>query len=163
MKYLILFLAAVIYFQPGHSQTLPPYKQYRTIPSVRLLNADSTGWELKARLQKNKPVMIMVFSPECDHCKHETEEMIKNMDKYKGIQIIMATPLPLKEMAAFAAHYQLQKYPNIIVGRDYSYTLPVYYDIKNLPFHAFYNTNKQLITAFEGSMSTQAILKIFGQ
>ncbi|HEX7754226.1 MAG TPA: thioredoxin, partial [Niabella sp.] len=64
---------------------------------------------------------------------------------------------------AFAAHYQLQKYPNIIVGRDYSYTLPVYYDIKNLPFHAFYNTNKQLITAFEGSMSTQAILKIFGQ
>ncbi|MBO9621086.1 MAG: redoxin domain-containing protein [Niabella sp.] len=163
MRYLVFFLIAIASVFPGYSQGLPPYKQYRTIPAVKLLNPDSTGYELKARLQKNKPIMIMIFSPECDHCKHETEEMLKNIDKYKDIQIVMATPLPLKEMTEFMKHYQLQKYPNIIVGRDYSYTFPVYYDIKNLPFHAFYNANKQLITAFEGSMSTQAILKIFGK
>lgn len=163
MKYLLLLLVTITGIARAHSQALPPYKQYKTIPSVRLLSADSTGWELKAKLQKNKPVMMMIFSPECDHCKHETEELIKHMDKFKDIQIVMATPLPLKEMAAFAAHYKLQKYPNIIVGKDYAFALPAYYGIKNLPFHAFYNSSKQLISGFEGSMSTETILKIFGK
>ncbi|MGJ7032182.1 peroxiredoxin family protein [Niabella hirudinis] len=163
MKYLLVLLMTIMSFSAARSQALPPYKQYKTIPSVRLLSADSTGWELKAKLQKNKPVMIMIFSPECDHCKHETEEMIKNIDKFKNIQIIMATPLPLKEMAAFAAHYKLQNYPNILVGKDYAFALPAYYGIRNLPFHAFYNSNKQLISGFEGSMSVSTILNVFGK
>jgi len=163
MKYLLLLLTTIMTFSAARSQALPPYQQYKTIPSVRLLSADSTGWELKAKLQKNKPVMMMIFSPECDHCKHETEELIKNIDKFRDIQIIMATPLPLKEMAAFAAHYKLHQYSNILVGKDYAFALPSYYNIKNLPFHAFYNSNKQLISGFEGSMSVPTILKIFGK
>ncbi|MCF3111753.1 thioredoxin family protein [Niabella sp. CC-SYL272] len=163
MKYLLALLVTILSFSDAQSQALLPYKQYKTLPAVRLLSADSTGWELKAKLQKNKPVMLMVFSPECDHCKHETEELIKNMNKFKDIQIIMATPLPLKEMAAFAAHYKLQQYPNILVGKDYAFALPAYYGIKNLPFHAFYTSNKQLISGFEGSMSVATILKIFGK
>ncbi|SDC01456.1 TlpA family protein disulfide reductase [Niabella drilacis] len=163
MKYLLLLLITIMSFGTARSQSLPPYKQYKTIPSVRLLSADSTGWELKAKLQKNKPVMMIIFSPECDHCKHETEELIKNIDKFKDIQIVMATPLPLKEMAKFAAHYKLHQYPNILVGKDYAFALPTYYDIRNLPFHAFYGSNKQLISGFEGSMSVSSILKVFGK
>jgi hypothetical protein len=30
--------------------------------------------------------------------------------------------------------------------------------IHNLPFHAFYNKKKELISAFEGSMSVEKIL-----
>lgn len=163
MRYLVLFLLAIISFNKASSQQLAPYKQYKVPPSVRLLLPDNTGWELKAKMQKGKQLMIVVFSPDCDHCKHETEELVKNIDKFKNIQIVMATPLDLNKMNAFIKHYQLNKYPNITVGRDNAYALPVYYDIKNLPFHAFYNANKQLISGFEGQMSVASILKVFGK
>ncbi|MCD2425835.1 redoxin domain-containing protein [Niabella pedocola] len=163
MKYLLVLLVTILSFSSARSQALPPYKQYKTLPAIRLLSADSTGWELKAKIQKNKPVMIMAFSPECDHCKHETEELVKNIDKFKDIQIVMISLLPLKNMAAFAAHYQLQKYPNILIGKDNAFATPTYYGFSSLPFHAFYSSNKQLISGFEGSMSIATILKIFGK
>ncbi len=107
--------------------------------------------------------MLVIFSPECDHCKHETEELIKNIDKFKNIQIVMATPLPVYEMREFAEHYNLKKYKNITVGRDYSYILPVYYDVKSLPYHAFYTKDKKLISAFEGTMTVEKMLTQFGK
>lgn len=144
------------------SQTLPPYQRYKTVPGVKLiLPKDSTGWELKAHLAKDKPLLVILFSPECDHCKHETEELVKNIDKFKNVQIVMAAMpvFPLWVIDDFITHYGLNKYSNITVGKDYAYILPTYYDIRNLPFHAFYNKNKNLIAGFEGSMSIDKIIQ----
>ena len=164
MKYIsVALFSLLISFSVSAQQTQPAYLEYKTVPAVKLLLADSTGWELKAKLDKNKPLMLVIFSPECDHCKHETEELIKNIDKFKNIQIVMATPLPVYEMREFAEHYNLKKYKNITVGRDYSYILPVYYDVKSLPYHAFYTKDKKLISAFEGTMSVEKMLTQFGK
>lgn len=162
MKYSFIILFICLFSFAGISQEIAPYLQYKTVPTVRLLLPDSSGWELKARLDKKKPLMIVVFSPECDHCKHETEEMIKNMDQYKNIQIVMASTLPLSQIKEFINHYGLNKYSNITVGRDYAYILPVYYGIKSLPYHAFYTKDKKLIAGFEGTMTTAKVLQQFG-
>lgn len=157
--YLLILLALVCNVAAAQAEQ-PPYQQTKSLPVVKLLSADSTGWELKAKHNRKKPVMIVVFSPECEHCQHETEELIKNIGRLKHIQIIMATPLPLNEMKAFIKDYNLSKYKNILVGRDYAYVLPVFFGIKNLPYHAFYNKAGQLISGFEGSMSVDKILQI---
>ena len=57
----------------------------------------------------------------------------------------MATTYPLKDMRGFIKNYNLANHPNIIIGRDYAYIMPVYFNIKNLPYHAFYNKAGQLI------------------
>lgn len=164
MKYLfIAFFTLIVNFSVSAQQTQSPYLQYKTVPAAKLILSDSTGWEMKAKLDKNKPLMIVVFSPECDHCKHETEELIKNIDKFKNIQIVMASLLPVYQMKEFVEKYNLKKYKNITVGRDYAYILPVYYDIKSLPYHAFYTKEKKLISAFEGSMTIEKILAQFGK
>lgn len=162
MKYLVAFLIGITWFTTVNSQELPPYKQYKVPPAARLLLPDNKPWELKANLQKGKPLLIMLFSPECDHCQHEAKELVKNIDKFKNIQVIMATSLDANKMNAFIKQFGLDKYPGIItVGRDNAFALPVYYGIKNLPFHAFYNKNKQLIGGFEGSLSINRILDYF--
>ncbi len=162
MKYFFLLISMlIISLASSAQQTQPAYLQYRTVPAARLLLADSSGKELKAMLDKKKPLMIVVFSPECDHCKHEAEELVRNINKFKNIQIMMISMQPLHQINDFANRYNLVKYKNITVGRDYAYILPVYYDIKSLPFHAFYNKEKQLITAFEGSMTIDKILAQF--
>lgn len=103
--------------------------------------------------------MIMLFSPDCDHCKHETEELIKRIDDFKNVQIIMATPLPFDKMKEYYEYYGLAKYPNIKMGHDSKFMLPVFYSIRSFPFLAFYNKKQELISAFEGSMPMDKVLE----
>lgn len=163
MKYFLSFCFIISVTLNIDAQEQPLYLKQKTPPPAVLLLTDSvTKWNLKARFEKDKPLFIIFFSPECDHCKHETEELIKNINKFKGIQIVMATTMPFGEMKEFAQHYKLADY-GITVGRDITYQMPPYYEMKNLPYLAFYDKTKKLISTFEGSLGIESILKIFGR
>ncbi|MFT4095285.1 MAG: redoxin domain-containing protein [Niabella sp.] len=163
MKYIFTLFISFTIILAVNAQHQPLYLQEKTPPpSVLLLTDSTTKWNLKANLQKDKPLFLIFFSPECDHCKHETEALIKNINKFKGIQIVMATTMPLGEMKEFARNYKLAQY-DITVGRDIAYTMPPYYEMKNLPYLAFYDKSKKLISTFEGSLGIESILKIFGR
>ncbi len=105
--------------------------------------------------------MLMLFNPECEHCKQATEEMISKIDRFKNIRIVMATNTTFSRMLAFRETYQLAKYKNIIVAQDTHYFLPTFYMIRNLPFLAFYNRKKELISVFEGSLPMEKVLLEF--
>ncbi len=62
---------------------------------------DSTSYFTKEDLPKKSAVMLMLFNPQCDHCQHETEEIIKNIDRFKNIQIVMTTSMPFDAMKEF--------------------------------------------------------------
>ena len=100
----------------------------------------------------------MLFSPDCDHCKHETEEIIKNIGNFKNTQLLMSTTREFDKMVEFYRHYQLDRFDNIIVGKDVNYMLPVFFSIRNLPFLAFYNKKKELISVFEGAMPIEKVV-----
>ena len=105
--------------------------------------------------------MLMLFNPECEHCKQATEEMISKIDRFKNIQVVMATNTTFSRMLAFRETYQLAKYKNIIVAQDTHYFLPTFYMIRNLPFLAFYNRKKGLISVFEGTLPMEKVLQEF--
>lgn len=153
----ILFLAATAFGQTAQA----PYLRFKNLPPAKFVTADSTAWFIKNNVEKKKKVLIIVFSPECDHCQHETEELVKNIDRFKDIHIVMATVMPIWQMSAFIKNYGLNKYKNITVVKDPAYFLPTYYDIHSIPYHAFYDKDKKLITGFEGTMSVDKILKTF--
>lgn len=100
----------------------------------------------------------MVFSPMCEHCQHETEELVKNIDKFKNVTIIMATMMPFDSMMHFRTRYGLEQYENIIMGQDTQFFLPPFYDIHNLPFLAFYDKKGKFISVFEGNMPMDKVL-----
>jgi len=141
--------------------TLPPYKRFPTIPPLKLLRLDSTSYFTKDDLKKNKPVLIVVFNPDCDHCKHETEEIIKNIDSLKNIQIIMATIMSFDLMKSFYEEYDLQRFQNITVGKDVQYTLPSFYQMHFMPYLAMYNKKGNLLATFEGSMKIEDLIHTF--
>ena len=103
----------------------------------------------------------MLFSPECSHCQHETEELIAHKDELKDIQIVMVTLHPLWMMNEFIDHYKLKELPNVVVGRDIYYFFPSFYNIRNLPFLAMYDKKGNLITTFEGSMPIARVVETF--
>ncbi|MBK5273402.1 MAG: redoxin domain-containing protein [Bacteroidia bacterium] len=164
MKKYCFLLVCLTYTLVSFSQTdsiQAAYKRFPTFPLVNLLLKDSTTLFSKDDLPKNTSVLLMIFNPGCEHCQHETEELIKNMDSFKKIQIVMATMMPLEEMKAFIEKYKLSEYDNIIVGRDIHYVLPGFYSISNLPYLAMYDKQGKLLSTFEGTMKMEDLIKVF--
>lgn len=158
MKYIVSILL-LCFVQFSNAQA--PYLRTKVVVPVKLILPNGTKWDMKPNLKKGKSVLLILFSPDCDHCKKETEELTKDINQYKNIQIVMATTVSMDKMKSFINEFKLNKYPQITVGQDYTYTIPVFFDVKNLPFHAFYSKDKKFITKFEGDLTTNKILSLF--
>ncbi len=164
MNRFFIFLVLVVLSLPAFSQTdtmPPPYKRFPEYPPVKLLLPDSSSLFTKDDIPKKTPVWMFMFNPQCSHCQHETEELVKNIDEFKKIQVVMVTSMPFDSMMAFREKYNLGNYKNIVVGQDTHYFLFSYFQNRNLPFHAFYDKKKMLIKIFEGSVAIHAIPEIF--
>src|SRR3978361_1693427 len=95
-------------------------KVSENIPPFKILKADST-WFTPANLKKDKPVMIIYFSPDCTHCQHLVYEMKPKMKELGDTQIVMVTftePTMLKMLKTFNRDFDLAKYPNLTVGTE---------------------------------------------
>ncbi|MEO6070712.1 MAG: thioredoxin [Chitinophagaceae bacterium] len=140
---------------------VPPYKRFPTLPPLQLLLSDSTAKFTKNEFPKKKAVFFLLFSPDCSHCQHTAEELLKYKNDFKNIQIVMATLSPLWQMNEFIEKYKLKEIPGVVVGKDYNYIMPSFYAIKSLPFMAFYDKKGDLISTYEGSLDISRVLAIF--
>ena len=137
-----------------------PYLRYPTIPPFTLMKVDSSTFT-KNSIAKNKKTLIVYFSPECDHCRHQTDSILAKIDMLKNIQILMATYQPFEEMKEFYKKYRLSRYQNISIGRDVNFFFPPFYKITNLPYLILYNEKGKLVTTFEGITRIDTVLQAF--
>ncbi len=163
MKKLLFFLcawllAASASAQNNTNEEKPVYLRFPTVPQFTVFKAPDSTKFTREDLKRNKPTIIFVFSPECGHCQHETEMMIKNMDKLKGLQILMVTYLPYNEMIDFYNNYKLSRFSNITVARDAAFFFPVYYKVRNFPSFYIYDKKGNFKQFLEGDISIDKIV-----
>ncbi|HLF47222.1 MAG TPA: thioredoxin fold domain-containing protein [Chitinophagaceae bacterium] len=166
MKKLFALKIAVLFFFVAFSQQdsiQPLYKRFPTAPPFKLLSTDSSTIFTNKDIKKNKPVFIMVFSPDCDHCQHHAEEMVNKKDQFKNIQVVMGTMQSPSKVKDFYINYQLEKLDHLIIGQDREYILGTYYKMKSLPFLAFYDKKGKLIDVFEGALPIDKVLEILNR
>lgn len=125
-----LFLSASVF-----SQSLPPFKMYRSDKTI--FNA--------AELPKTKPVILIYFDPDCEHCQKLMKELFQKIDAFKKAEIIMVTFKSIEEVAGFEKLHSTQKYTNIIVGTEgVGFYLRNYYGLVTMPFTALYDKEGNL-------------------
>src|SRR5690242_18607924 len=112
-SFLLLMLLGFVSRGLAQQDPEPPYKKFKTIPPFKIMLPDSTNYYTKDDLPRKKAVLMMLFNPICEHCKHETEDIIKNIDKFEDVQIVMATSMPFDSMKVFRDRFHLDQYPNI--------------------------------------------------
>jgi thioredoxin-related protein len=139
----------------------PPYKRYPTVPPLQLLMGDSATKYGKDNIPKNKPVLVMMFDPECSHCQHSAEEMYQHKNELKDIQIVLATIAPIHQMNNFMQKYKLAELKNIVAGKDIYFLLPPFFSMKSFPFLALYNKKGDLIEGMEGSFPIDKVIEKF--
>ncbi|MEO9020724.1 MAG: redoxin domain-containing protein [Ginsengibacter sp.] len=163
MKNLFLFIACIFIYGTGFSQTgasndTPIYLRFPTIPDFTVYKApDSTAFS-RNDLHKKENTIFIIFSPDCEHCQHETEMLTQNLPKFKNTQIVMVTYLPYDEMIKFYHIYKIANYPQITMARDTKFFFPVFFKVTNLPSIFIYDKKGNFKKAFEGDVKPETIL-----
>jgi len=133
------------------------YLRFPAIPPFSITKVSDSTRFTKADLAKKKATLLFIFSPDCEHCQQETRALIANIDLFKKVQIVMASPLEHHYLKKFYEEYKIAEHPNIIMGRDPAYFLGSFYNIHSFPALFLYDKKGNLIKAFDGSIPVKQI------
>lgn len=163
MKHVLLAVFALVIFGSINAQekydTTAPFRKTKTIPDFKILQTDST-WFTNKQIPANRPVVIVYFSPECGHCQLTAQEFVKDMDQLKNVFFIWTSYHSVDQIKDFAKQYKLDRYKNVVLGRDPNYFLPSFYRVKFTPFMAVYGKNGKLLETFDQGTSPETIAKL---
>lgn len=163
MKYCIIFLIITLEFTAVKAQdfdTIPPYqKDSLHIPSFTILKTDSS-YVNDQKIPKDKPLVIVYFSPTCGHCQFTADEFSKKMNEMKSFFFVWLSYSPLDEIKDFEIAYRLNQYKNVVVGRDANYYIPSFYRVKSTPFMAVYSKEGHLLQTYEKGTDPDTIINL---
>jgi thiol-disulfide isomerase/thioredoxin len=148
---LFCFSVASLFSSATFSQSsLPPFKMYLSNNSVFSAT----------ELPKKKPVMVIYFDPDCDHCQKLMNNLFKKINSFKKAEIVMVTFKPVEEVAVFEKKYKTHNYSNVNVGTEgTSYQLRNYYKLTNMPFTALYDKDQKLNSSYGQDISVDELIK----
>lgn len=130
-----------------------------SLPPFKMLLSNDKVFSV-TELPKNKPVIVIYFDPDCDHCQKLVKELFKKIRSFKKAQIAMVTFKPLGEVAAFEKKYKTHTYPNVNVGTEgTSFQLRNYYQLTKMPFTALYDKNRKLNCSYGEEISVDELIK----
>lgn len=156
MKY-VFFVIACFWFVSIRAQTdaqkkIPPFKIL--LPAGNYFTASD--------IPKNKPVMLIYFSPDCDHCRTLLQSFFKKVDEFNKAEIVLITYKPLEEVTRFVYDYSLGKYPNITVGTEgNTFFIRYFYKLTATPFVALFSKEGALIQSYRKILIIDQVLSDF--
>ena len=144
------------------ADTLRPYQKYPVLPAFNILEMDSSTIFNTYNIPAGKPIALMLFSPDCKHCKRTIKALQSGMDSIKNIQFYLVTSThSMTEIKEFYASHHLADYKNIhVVGRDYEFFYFTYYGTKFVPDIALYDEHKKLVKLIEGETNASEVYKL---
>jgi thioredoxin-related protein len=157
MKQLLLFVIIVILSGCFGTEPQKTGKEGQLLPAFSLLFPDSTTLLNTRNINTGKPMIFFYFSPYCPYCKAQTKEIVDNMNDLKDIQFYFVTNFRPTALRDFNKHYQLEKFQNVFTGIDNTQFLSNYFEIKGVPYLAFYDRNKKLIKTYMGNIKSSQL------
>ncbi len=138
------------------SQDIP-----KTIPPFNMVLVDGVTYYNADNIEKGKPLMIVYFDPECEHCQNFTKQLVKNIAKFSNTQIVMICAAPgIPPLKKFVDQFNLGKYTNIKAGTEGMYHATMnFYNVDVTPFTALYNKSGQLITFYRTVPQIQTLVE----
>jgi len=128
--FLFCSMIAIMYSINVNSQQLPSFKM--TLSNGKTFNS--------TELPKGKPVVLIYFDPDCDHCQRMMDTLTKKINDFRNAELVLVTYKPVTELATFEKKYNIHKYENIRAGTEGTlFYLRNYYKLIKMPFIALYD------------------------
>ncbi len=155
--FFILAFASNLLFAQTVTPTLAAYLRIPTVPPFKITIAPDSTIFSKDELKKRKPTIIMIFSPDCDHCVHSTEDLIAHYPLFKKAQIVMVSALSYEHVKKFYNSLKISDYPNIKVGEDKNYFLGTFFEVRSFPAIFLYDKKGNFKHAFDANAKWETI------
>ncbi|MFN8252357.1 MAG: hypothetical protein U0V75_10780 [Ferruginibacter sp.] len=161
MKRLLISLLFLALSVPAFCQadTTPPYLKTKLRPSFNMLSTDSVVFN-QSVLKGNLPTVIMLFNPECGHCQEQLKTFLSIPGFAGKVQLLLSSTETLAKIKLFSEKFQLEKYPNILIGKDHKYFFGGFYQPKTIPVLAVYDSNNKLVFFNQGNVSRKQLQKL---
>ncbi len=157
MRYFAVLFALIAFVGNCDAQVMPGAKK-KGLPQFSIQLTDGKTFRT-TDLEKNKPVMIIYFDPECDHCHAFLEKLLPNLALFSKDQILLVTYVPVKELKNYVDHSALAKYPQLKIGTEGSnYAVRYFYDVVQFPYVALHDASGNLIVTYESEVPPPAEL-----
>jgi cytochrome oxidase Cu insertion factor (SCO1/SenC/PrrC family) len=163
----ITLLLALMMLSTGGFAQQPPapaaVADSATIPNFTIVLADGRH-VTKANLDPHKPVMIVYYSPTCEHCQHFGQDLAAHIGEFKGAQIVFVTFRPLNEVREFENICHLDNTGAYVGSEGLTWVVQHHYNITNFPFVAVYNKAWKLRGVYRNPPIDLALLRrgLFG-
>ncbi len=158
MKKIVLALFIFCIGKSGFSQAdTSLYLRFPTIPLFSISKVPDSTKFTKENLERKKATIIIVFSPDCEHCQHEVNELKAHIDLFKKVQIVMVSSLDFSYIKKFYEEYKIADYPNITIGRDANYMFGTFFNVRSFPAIFLYNKKGKFVKSFDGSVPIEKI------
>ncbi|MCS3801042.1 TlpA family protein disulfide reductase [Niastella sp. OAS944] len=132
----------------------------KALPSYDFLSVDSVTHVNTGNTVEGKPIVLFFFGPSCPYSHAQMQEIIEDIDNLKNIQFYILTISPFNQMKQFYTHYQLNKYPNIVIGLDYKNSFDEYFAVPGVPYTVIYGKDKKMRGAFVGKIYSRQIKEV---
>jgi thioredoxin-related protein len=146
----MFFMATLLPATPAMSQTIPEFK-------VKLTNGTTLS---STKVSAKKPLLIIYFAPDCEHCRKLMDQLVPQMDAFKNTEILMVTFESLNDVAWFENHYHTKNYSNMKVGMESPvFFLKNYYNLQQTPFTALFDKNGKLLVSYKDYTPVSELIK----
>lgn len=107
------------------------------------------------------PLLLIYFSPDCEHCQKLIKEILLKKDQFKKVNILLLTFFPLKDAINFENNYSIKVYPNITVATEtHPLYLRKYYNLQHTPFTALFDNKGKLIIFYKDETPLDGLINL---
>ncbi len=154
--------------QPGTHMPPLVYMSYRdtsaiVVKKARKRKSPATGTYTLTNgsdMYKGKGCFVMIFSPECSHCRETTTMLQANTDLYTQKPLLLITTSKMKDfLPDFYADMEMVKYPGIAVGIDSSQYVANTFLYQPLPQMNIYDSTGKLLKIYAGKIAADSLRK----
>lgn len=159
MKHLLLFFGFMVCSGIAFAQQPTEYQKKGAPLPKFIIEKTAGGTFTNANLNPGKPVMVMIFGPECDHCEHMVDSLKNIASMFKNTQLVMvAEDRNKKYMDAFIKKTGIASIPLFKnIGTNKGELIFAIYTYKVLPQITFYDGKHKLVKIFDGNYPLDSV------
>lgn len=132
--------------------------QQQRIPALHFTDTDEAAVS-NADIPKGKPLMLLYFRSDCDHCEHTAQQLKGTATQYP-LTIWMVSAEPIPTLRTFEDMTGLYDVDNLTVMQDHTQSMHRWFTFTKLPFIVLYDKDGRQLRIFDELPTVAAVKKI---
>lgn len=153
LVFIIGFQVLVYLSQPTSTEELET--RVGTLPGLKLVGVDEAEFELRS----GKPIVLIYFNTECDHCQREIASLRDKRELLSAASLVLMSAQPMEEIQRFSATIDFGTTDTRFVQVTPEQIATVFGTL-GLPHIFVYSKEGKLLEIFSGETPVEAIASV---